>query len=129
LDNVKRNSRAFCESLIRFIQYQIMIATIERLSRISPGAAFLVDALHPTNFLQPTMHQSTQSPVRCEAASMRPRGRRPAGSGGSGRGACIMGARPAGTRRCRRAVPYGIHQGQTWRPGRRFIASGLRQSD
>jgi hypothetical protein len=48
-DNIQRNCRAFHEALIWFIHSQIIIATIERPSRTSPGAQSLVDALHSTN--------------------------------------------------------------------------------
>jgi hypothetical protein len=68
--NVKRNCRAFWESLIQLIHSQIIPATTEWPSRTSPGAPSLVDALRPTNPPQPTLYQLTQFPC---AAKQHPR--------------------------------------------------------
>jgi hypothetical protein len=103
-DNVKRNCRAFCESLVRSIHLQVIFATIERPSRTSAGAPSLVDALHLTNCPRP------HNPIllHSETASICPRGRRLAGRGGNGRGASTIGARPDGTTCCAQAATYGI---------------------
>jgi hypothetical protein len=62
-DNVKRNFRAFCELLMRSIHSQIIIATIERPSRTSPGASSLVDALRLTK--SPGLPPHNAILVRC----------------------------------------------------------------
>jgi hypothetical protein len=54
-------SRFFYESSRRFIHSQIVIATIERPSRASPGAPSLVDALRSANPPQAPSHKLTQS--------------------------------------------------------------------
>jgi hypothetical protein len=60
-DDIKTNYRRFCESLRRFIHSPIIIASIERPSRTSPGAPSLVNALCSVNSSHPTQHKPTQS--------------------------------------------------------------------
>jgi hypothetical protein len=48
--------------------------------------------------------------IHCEAASMRPRGRRLAGRSGRDRGISSIRTRPDSTTRCGQAVPYGNDQ-------------------
>jgi hypothetical protein len=92
----------FCEPLMQFIHFQVIIATTEQPNRRSPGVPSLFDALHLTNCPRPSPHNSTL--VRCEAVSMCPHEWRLAGRGGSGRGVSIIGARPSSITRGSQAV-------------------------
>jgi hypothetical protein len=95
----------FYQSSNWFIHPQIIIATIERLSRISSGPLSLVDALGPTKSRRPT--QAEEIYLHCEATAMRPRGRRLAGRSSHDRGTSSTGIRPDSTTQCVRAVPHG----------------------
>jgi hypothetical protein len=70
LGECQKELPALCESLTRFIHSQIIITTIERPSRTSPGEPSLVCALHLTNCpLQPPHNARV---VRCKVVSMWP---------------------------------------------------------
>jgi hypothetical protein len=81
-ENVRTNCRALCKSSKQFRLSQILIATIERPRRTSPGAPSLFCLVPPTaphQFPTARTAQTKTILVRCEAASMRSCGRRLAG--------------------------------------------------
>jgi hypothetical protein len=99
----------------RFIPSKIIIASTQRPGRTLRGAPSLFSLVPPTARRQfPTAGTAQVNAilVRCEEASMRPRGRRLAGRGRSdrSRGTSAAGARPDSAIRCGRAVTYGIAQ-------------------
>jgi hypothetical protein len=98
----------FCQSPKWFIHPQIITAVIERLSYTSSGPRSLVDALGATK--SRWLAQTEDIHVRCEGASMHPRGRRPAGRSGRDRGTSSIGVHPNSTTRCDRALPCGNNQ-------------------
>jgi hypothetical protein len=69
---VSKESRAFCESLMRLIHSQTITAPKALPSHTSSGPPSLVDALHRNNARRPT--QPEEIHVRREAASMCPSG-------------------------------------------------------
>jgi hypothetical protein len=110
-NNIKRNCRAFCDSLMRFIHSQIIIATSQRPSHTSPGVHSLSDALLPNNSRRPTPHQPTQFSY----AAKRPRrvpvdaGPRDAAEGGNAHvsSECVRAERDAAAERYRMASMRG----------------------
>jgi hypothetical protein len=103
----------FCDSSRQFIPSKIIIASTKRRGGISARAPFLfslVPPIAPRQFPTAGTTQIKAILVRCETASMRPRGRRIAGRGGSDRGTFAVRARPDSAIRCGRAVRYGPDQ-------------------
>jgi hypothetical protein len=102
------NYPLFCELSSRSVHFQISIETIQRPSRIPPGALSLVDALRSTNCPRPTSHSA--GVVRCEATAMRARERRLVGRCRSGRDASAIGVCPEGTTGCGQATIIGANR-------------------
>jgi hypothetical protein len=80
LGTMSKGIAGFYESVIWFIHYQIITATIQRASRTSLGAPAMVNRLRLNNCPRAPLHDAIL--VDREAVSMCPRERRLAGRGG-----------------------------------------------